>query len=121
MSVLCRQQTVREHVYVVQLATCLTACVMVHFYILQLAKAQLELALRSTQRESIMITDSEVADVQYKLGRICWTMGGPDLTNPTQARAHLEAATKGESEVQASVFQLIFVFGVNLLLFAVCA
>lgn len=66
----------------------------------QLAKQQLETALRSVQRESIMITDSEVAEVHYKLGRICWTMGGVQLTDPSQARAHLEAATKEESEVQ---------------------
>ena len=67
---------------------------------MQLAKQQLETALRSVQRESMMITDSEVADVHYKLGRICWTMGGVQLTDPTQARAHLIAATKEESEVQ---------------------
>ena len=66
----------------------------------QLAKQQLETALRSVERESMMITDSEVADVHYKLGRICWTMGGVQLTDPNQARSHLEAATKHESEVQ---------------------
>ena len=67
---------------------------------MQLAKQQLETALRSVERESMMITDSEVADVHYKLGRICWTMGGVQLTDPNQARSHLEAATKHESEVQ---------------------
>ena len=66
----------------------------------QLAKQQLETALRSAQRESMLITDSEVAEVHYKLGRICWTMGGNQLTDPTQARAHLVAATQHDSEVQ---------------------
>ena len=67
---------------------------------LQLAKQQLETALRSAQRESMLITASELAEVHYKLGRICWTMGGNELTDPTQARAHLEAATKEDSEIQ---------------------
>ncbi len=48
----------------------------------------------------MLITDSELAEVHYKLGRICWTMGGNELTDPTQARAHLEAATKEDSEIQ---------------------
>ncbi len=65
-----------------------------------MAKQQLETALRSAQRESMLITDSELAEVHYKLGRICWTMGGNELTDPTQARAHLEAATKEDSEIQ---------------------
>ncbi|KAL0054928.1 hypothetical protein WJX82_004665 [Trebouxia sp. C0006] len=72
---------------------------------LELAKQQLETALRSAQRESMLITDSELAEVHYKLGRICWTMGGNELTDPTQARAHLEAATKEDSEIQALAYQ----------------
>lgn len=72
---------------------------------LELAKQQLETALRSAQRESMLITDSELAEVHYKLARICWTMGGNQLTDPSQARAHLEAATKTESEIQALAYQ----------------
>ncbi|KAL3149277.1 Tetratricopeptide repeat protein 37, variant 2 [Trebouxia sp. C0010 RCD-2024] len=72
---------------------------------LELAKQQLETALRSAQRESMLITDSELAEVHYKLGRICWTMGGNQLTDPNQARAHFEAATQHDSEVQALAFQ----------------
>lgn len=72
---------------------------------LELAKQQLETALRSAQRESMLITASELAEVHYKLGRICWTMGGNELTDPTQARAHLEAATKEDSEIQALAYQ----------------
>ena len=68
--------------------------------VVQLAKQQLETALRSAQRESMLITDSDLAEVHYKLGRICWTMGGNQLTDPTQARAHFVAATQHESEVQ---------------------
>lgn len=74
---------------------------------LQLAKQQLETALRSAQRESMLITDSELAEVHYKLGRICWTMGGNELTDPTQARAHLEAATKEDSEFQVCLHNSI--------------
>lgn len=74
---------------------------------LQLAKQQLETALRSAQRESMLITDSELAEVHYKLGRICWTMGGNELTNPSQARAHLEAATKEDSEIQVGCHLLL--------------
>jgi len=74
---------------------------------LQLAKQQLETALRSAQRESMLITDSELAEVHYKLGRICWTMGGNELTDPAQARAHLEAATKEDSEIQVCPHNLI--------------
>lgn len=73
---------------------------------MQLAKQQLETALRSAQRESMLITDSELAEVHYKLGRICWTMGGNELTDPTQARAHLEAATKEDSEIQVCFYIL---------------
>ena len=72
-----------------------------------MAKQQLETALRSAQRESMLITDSELAEVHYKLGRICWTMGGNELTDPTQARAHLEAATKEDSEIQVCLLNLI--------------
>lgn len=68
--------------------------------VVQLAKQQLETALRSAQRESMLITDSDLAEVHYKLGRICWTMGGNQLTDPTQARAHFVAATQHDSEVQ---------------------
>ena len=67
---------------------------------MQLAKQQLEMALRSAQREVMLITDAELADVHYKLGRICWTMGGHMQTEPHQARAHFEAATAVESDVQ---------------------
>ena len=73
---------------------------------MQLAKQQLETALRSAQRESMLITDSELAEVHYKLARICWTMGGNELTDPSQARAHLEAATKEDSEVQVCLLML---------------
>ena len=62
--------------------------------------------MRSAQRESMLITDSELAEVHYKLGRICWTMGGNELTDPTQARAHLEAATKEDSETQVCFYML---------------
>ena len=72
----------------------------------QLAKQQLETALRSAQRESMLITDSELAEVHYKLGRICWTMGGNQLTDPTQARAHLVAATQHDSEIQVCPLML---------------
>lgn len=58
------------------------------------------MALRSAQREVMLITDAELADVHYKLGRICWTMGGHMQTEPHQARAHFEAATAVESDVQ---------------------
>ena len=63
---------------------------------MQLAKQQLETALRSAQRESMLITDSELAEVHYKLVDHGWHQ----LTDPSQARAHLEAATKTESEIQ---------------------
>ena len=81
---------------------------------MQLAKQQLETALRSAQRESMLITDSELAEVHYKLGRICWTMGGNELTDPTQARAHLEAATKHESEIQVTITVLLACLAVRL-------
>ena len=58
------------------------------------------MALRSAQREVMLITDAELADVHYKLGRICWTMGGHMQMEPHQAKAHFEAATAVESDVQ---------------------
>jgi superkiller protein 3 len=69
------------------------------------AKQQLETALRSAERELMLITDTDLADVHYRLGRICWTMGGNMQTDPMQAKAHFEAATKVESDVQGPAFQ----------------
>ena len=47
------------------------------------------------------MTEGEIAEHHYKLGRILWTMGGNLRDNPTQARAHFEAASREECDSQA--------------------
>ncbi len=46
------------------------------------------------------MTEGELAEHHYKLGRILWTMGGALREDPHQARAHFEAASKEECDSQ---------------------
>ncbi len=48
------------------------------------------------------MTEAELAEHHYKLGRILWTMGGNMRDDPTMARAHFEAASKEECDSQVS-------------------
>lgn len=56
--------------------------------------------MKEAQREGCSVTESELADHHYKLGRILWTMGGNLRDDPNQARAHFEAASKEECDSQ---------------------
>ncbi len=66
----------------------------------QNAKDHLEKALKEAQREGCSVTESELAEHHYKLGRILWTMGGALRDDPTKARAHFEAASKEDCDSQ---------------------
>lgn len=66
----------------------------------QNAKGHLEKALKEAQREGCSVTESELAEHHYKLGRILWTMGGALRDDPTNARAHFEAASKEDCDSQ---------------------
>ena len=66
----------------------------------QTACTHLQKALDVAQREGCMVTDSEIADHHYKLGRILWTMGGHARDDPGQARKHFEAAAIEENDSQ---------------------
>ncbi|KAK9918866.1 hypothetical protein WJX75_007651 [Coccomyxa subellipsoidea] len=68
---------------------------------LENAKDHLEKALKEAQREGCSVTEGELAEHHYKLGRILWTMGGALRDSPTEARAHFEAASKEECDSQA--------------------
>ena len=52
------------------------------------------------------MTDSELAEHHFKLGRILWTMGGQMRENPAQARSHFESASMEESDIQVCDFWL---------------
>ena len=67
----------------------------------QTAKHHLEKALAIAQKEGCSVTEGEIAEHHYKLGRILWTMGGNLRDDPTQARAHFEAASREECDSQA--------------------
>ena len=60
----------------------------------------MEKALGEAQKEGCRVTDSEIAEHHYRLGRILWEMGGKYKKDPQQARAHLEAASIEESDSQ---------------------
>ncbi|EIE19817.1 hypothetical protein COCSUDRAFT_83558 [Coccomyxa subellipsoidea C-169] len=68
---------------------------------LENARGHLEKALKEAQREGCSVTEGELAEHHYKLGRILWTMGGALREDPHQARAHFEAASKEECDSQA--------------------
>ena len=55
------------------------------------------------QKDGCGVTDSEIADHHYKLGRILWTMGGEARDSPATARAHFEAAAMEENDSQVRV------------------
>ncbi|BDA46664.1 probable tetratricopeptide repeat protein 37 at C-terminar half [Coccomyxa sp. Obi] len=69
---------------------------------LENAKDHLEKALKEAQREGCSVTESELAEHHYKLGRILWTMGGALRDDPTKARSHFEAASKEDCDSQAA-------------------
>lgn len=69
---------------------------------LQTAKDHLEKALKEASREGCAVTEAELAEHHYKLGRILWTMGGNMRDDPTMARAHFEAASKEECDSQVT-------------------
>eukprot|EP00884_Botryococcus_braunii_P003748 jgi/Botrbrau1/13374/Bobra.0194s0006.2 len=69
---------------------------------LEEAKRNLEKALEVASSETCVVTESELADHHYKLGRILWTMGGNCREDPHQARKHFEAASVEESDSQAA-------------------
>ena len=66
----------------------------------QTAKDHLEKALKEASREGCAVTEAELAEHHYKLGRILWTMGGNMRDDPTMARGHFEAASKEECDSQ---------------------
>ncbi len=76
-----------------------------------MAKDHLEKALKEASREGCAVTEAELAEHHYKLGRILWTMGGNMRDDPTMARAHFEAASKEEcdSQVGASLSSYVCV------------
>ena len=67
---------------------------------MQGAKLHLEKALLAASKDGCGVTDSELAEHHFKLGRILWTMGGAMRESPAQAREHFEAASMEESDVQ---------------------
>ena len=67
---------------------------------LQTARTHLEKALGEAEKEGCSVTDSEIGEHHYKLGRILWTMGGKAREDPKQARAHFEAASLEENDCQ---------------------
>ena len=69
---------------------------------LDTARAELERALGAASEAGCAVTDSEIAEHQYRLGRILWTMGGAERADPGRARAAFEAASLDESDVQAA-------------------
>ena len=69
---------------------------------LETARAELERALDAARRAGCAVTDSEIADEEYKLGRVQWTMGGAERDDPGAARAHFEAASVEEGDCQAA-------------------
>ena len=48
----------------------------------QTAKQHLEKALATAQKEGCSVTEGEIAEHHYKLGRILWTMGGSLRDDP---------------------------------------
>ena len=52
------------------------------------------------------MTDSELAEHHFKLGRILWTMGGAMREGPAQARAHFESASMEESDIQVRLLRV---------------
>ena len=72
----------------------------------QTAKDHLEKALKEASREGCAVTEAELAEHHYKLGRILWTMGGNMRDDPTMARSHFEAASKEECDSQVSLLAL---------------
>ncbi len=69
----------------------------------QTARTHLEKALTVAQKDGCGVTDSEIADHHYKLGRILWTMGGDARDSPANARAHFEAAAMEENDSQVDL------------------
>ncbi len=67
----------------------------------------MEKALAEAQKEGCNVTDGEIAEHHYKLGRILWEMGGKYRNDPTQARKHLEAASLEESDSQVGHLQCV--------------
>ncbi|KAK9814721.1 hypothetical protein WJX72_010484 [[Myrmecia] bisecta] len=65
------------------------------------ARDHLEKALAVARQEGCAVTDSEIGEHHYKLGRIMWTMGGNMLTDHDKARAHFQAASMEEGDAQA--------------------
>ncbi|KAK9826861.1 hypothetical protein WJX81_001210 [Elliptochloris bilobata] len=64
------------------------------------AKMHLEKAIDVAAREGCAVTDIEIAEHHYKLGRILWTMGGSKRDDPKEARAHFEIASCEECDSQ---------------------
>lgn len=69
---------------------------------LDTARDELERALAAAAAAGCAVTDSELAEHQYRLGRILWCMGGAERDDPARARAAFEAASLDESDVQAA-------------------
>ena len=70
----------------------------------------MEKALAEAQKEGCRVTDSEIAEHHYKLGIILWAMGGKYKKEPQQARAHFEAASVEESDLQVCHMLLLEAF-----------
>ncbi len=67
---------------------------------MQAAKDHLEKALQVTATKGCAVTDSEIAEHHYKLGRVMWIMGGNLRSSPKYARRHFEAASMEENDWQ---------------------
>lgn len=67
---------------------------------MQTAKTHMEKAVAEAQKEGCRVTDSEVAEHHYRLGRVLWSVGGKFQTDPNKAMASLEAASLEENDSQ---------------------
>ena len=69
---------------------------------LETGRAELERALATARTAGCAVTDSEIAEHEYRLGRILWTMGGACRDDRVEgALPHFEAAAAEESDCQA--------------------
>ena len=71
--------------------------------LVQAARVYSEKAIEEAEKEGCGVTEGELADHKYKMGRALWALGGDFNNDPKQCRSFLEEASEEEHDSQVGV------------------
>lgn len=65
----------------------------------------MEKAIEEAEKEGCGVTEAELADHKYKMGRVLWAIGGTYRSDPKQCRSFLEEASEEENDSKVHIIR----------------